>query len=107
MAHDQRERIAAVSPQADSCLLEKILDRTREEPRRSPNKTGSEVHGKGPVPNVRFSNNVRTVSKQAGRYQRKERASRLLELLLAPQGKALLEHIVVEDFHDAILLSNI
>ena len=50
-------------------------------------------------------------------WRRKERASRLLELLLAPQRKALLENIdpccwrmscklVVEDFQDATPLSN-
>ena len=34
MAHDQRERIAVVSPQADPCQLETNPERTREEPRR-------------------------------------------------------------------------
>ena len=78
---------------------------------------GSGVHGKGLVPNVRSSNTLGTVSKQAGRYQRKERATRLLELLLPPKGKALFEDLdprywrmscmlVVEDLEDAILLSN-
>ena len=86
-------RSAVVSLQADSCQLETNPERTREELRRCPNMTGSGVHGKGTVPNVRFSNNMRTVSKQAGRYQRNERASRLLELLLAPQEKALLEDL--------------
>ena len=79
--------------------------------------TGSGIHGKRLVPNVLFSNNMCAVSKQAGRFYRDERASRLLELLSAPHGKALLEdfdpcrwrmrcNLVVEDFQDAILLSN-
>ena len=33
VAHDQRERIAAATPQADSCQLETNPERTREEPR--------------------------------------------------------------------------
>ena len=59
MAHDQR------APQADSCQLDTNPESTSEEPRRCPNETGSGVHGKGLVPNVRLSNNVRTVSEQA------------------------------------------
>ena len=98
MARDQRERIAVVSPQADSCQLETNPERTKEEPNHAeaPTRLGL-VHGEGIVPNVRFSNTLRTVSKHAGRYQRKERALRLLELLLAPQAKALLE-----DFDHAV-----
>ena len=57
------------------------------------------------------------VGEQAGRYQRNVRATRLLELLLPPKGKALFEDVdpccwcrscklVVEDFQDAILLSD-
>ena len=78
---------------ADPCQLETDPERTREEPRRCPNITGSGVHGKGLVPNARFSNNMCAVSKQAGKYQRNERASRLLEFLLAAQGKALFEDL--------------
>ena len=113
-AQPEEERSAVVSSQADSCQLETKPECT---PRRCPNMTSSGVHGKGMVPNVRFSKNMRTVSEQAGRYQRNERASRLFDLLLAPQGKALLDDLdpccwrmscklVVEDFQDAILLSN-
>ena len=77
----------------------------------------SGVHGKGMVPNVRLCNNMRTASEQAGRYQRNVRATRLLELLFPPKGKALFEDLdpccwrgscklVVEDFQNAILLRN-
>ena len=38
MAHDQRERSAVASPQADSCQLKTDPERTREEPRRCPNQ---------------------------------------------------------------------
>ena len=67
MAHDKRERVADVSPQAESCQLERDPERTREEPHRCPNMTGSGVHGKRLVPNVRFGNNMCAVTKQAGR----------------------------------------
>ena len=83
-----RKNESPLTPQADSCQLERNPERAREEPRRRPNVTGSGVHGKGLVPNVRFCNNVRTVSKRAGRYQRNERASRLQELLLARPQKS-------------------
>ena len=79
----------------------------------APNVTEPGIHGFGLVPNVCFSNILRTVSKHTRRYQREERALRLLKLLLTPQGKALLEDfnpscwrvcskLVVEYFQDAI-----
>ena len=34
VAHDQRERSAVASPQADSCQLKTDPERTREEPRK-------------------------------------------------------------------------
>ena len=106
-----------MSPQADSCQFETYPECAREEPSRCPNLTGSGVHGKGMVPNVRFHNNTRTVSEQAGRYQRKERGSRLLELLLPPKGKGVFKDLdpcywrsscklVVENFQNEILLGN-
>ena len=77
----------------------------------------SGVHGEGVVPNVRLCNDTRTVSEQAGRCQRNVQATRLLELLFPPKGKALFEDLdpcywrrscklVVEDFQNAILLTN-
>ena len=68
-----------------------IQNAQEEEPRRSSHMTRPGVHGKGLVPIVCFSNTLRTMSKHTGRCQREERALQLLELLLAPQGKALLE----------------
>ena len=47
-----------MSPQADSCQFETYPKCAREEPSRCPNLTGSGVHGKGMVPNVRFHNNI-------------------------------------------------
>ena len=104
-------------PPADSCQSETNPERTGEKPRRSSHVTGPGVHVEGLVPNVCFSNTLRNVSKHTGRYQREERALRLLELLLTQQGKALLEDfnpccwrvnckLVVECFQDAILLSD-
>ena len=89
MAHNQKRSEAPLSPRADSCQFETY---------------------------PRFHNNTRTVSEQAGRYQRKERGSRLLELLL-PKGKGVFEDLdpcywrrscklVVENFQNAILLSD-
>ena len=109
-----REDEPQKGPQADSCRLETNPERTGEKPLTW---LGLGFHGKGLVPNVYFSNTLRTTSKHTGRYQRKERALRLLRLLLAPQGKALLEDfnpccrrvcckLVVEGFQDAILLSD-
>ena len=117
MAHNQKRSEAPLSPRADSRQFETYPECEREEPSRCPNLTGSGVHGKGMVPNVRFHNNTRTVSEQAGRYQQEERGSRLLELLLPPEGKGVFEDldpccwrrsckVVVENFQKDILLGN-
>ena len=52
---------------------------------------GLGVHGEGLVPNAYFRNTLCTMGKHVGRYQREERALRLLRLLLTPRGKTLLE----------------
>ena len=85
-----------MSPQANSRLLETNPERTGERPRTVKGLAHHE---------------------HTGRYQREERALRLLKSLLTPQGKALLEDfnpccrrvsckLVVEFFQDAILLSD-